>query len=395
LQEYRVDVQATTIHRLLAVERSGHNGNGWRFKHHVGNPLPYRFVVIDEASMLDTDLAAALLSACGPGTHVLFLGDIGQLLPVGHGAPLRDLIAAGVPCGQLTEIHRNAGLIVRACVQIKEGRQFETAQQCNPDAGENLRHVETRTADESIEKLRGILARFRQSGRFDPLWDCQVLVAVNANSKLSRQNLNRLLQAELNSDGLRAEPNPFRVGDKIICLKNSTLPLVGLRPGGTSQNVDEYQDVRDVGGEPISEFVANGDIGCVLGVAPKLTVARFTLPDRTFKIPTGAPALLDDGANESGTGCDFSLAYVVTTHKMQGSEAPCIIAMIDGDAGAMRVTSREWWYTALSRAQRLCITIGKRAVLERQCRRTILDRRKTFLKELLTEEKHQGATAHA
>jgi exodeoxyribonuclease-5/exodeoxyribonuclease V alpha subunit len=333
--------------------------------------------------MVDTDLAAALLAACADGTHVLFVGDRGQLLPVGHGAPLRDLIAAGVPCGELTEIRRNAGLIVRACVQIKAGQRVETAEQYDADAGKNLRHVEVRTAEESIEALRRLLARFRQSGRFDPLWDCQVVVAVNANSRLSRKNLNRLLQMELNPNGLRAEPNPFRVGDKLICLKNSSFPLVDLRPEGEAHNVQHYIEVRDDGGEPVAEFVANGDIGRVLAVAPKLTVASFTLPDRTFKIPMGAPNASDDRDDESGTGCGFSLAYAVTTHKMQGSEAPVIIAMIDDYPGAMRVASREWWYTAISRAQKLCILIGRRDVLERQCRRKTLDRRKTFLKELL------------
>jgi ATP-dependent exoDNAse (exonuclease V) alpha subunit len=177
------------------------------------------------------------------------------------------------------------------------------------------------------------------------------------------------------------------VGDKIICLKNSSFPLVDLQPEGEAHNAQHYIEVRDDGGEPVSEFLANGDVGRVLAVAPKLTVASFTLPNRTFKIPMGTPNTSDDRDDESRTGCDFSLAFALTCHKLQGSEAPVVIAMIDDYPGTMRVASREWWYTALSRAQQLCITIGKRAVLERQCRRTILDRRKTFLKELLTEEK--------
>lgn len=92
---YGVRIEATTIHRLLEIGRNGHDGKGWGFMRNESNPLGKRFVVVDEVSMLDVDLAADLLGACGDGVHVLWVGDPGQLPPVGHGAPLRDLIAAG------------------------------------------------------------------------------------------------------------------------------------------------------------------------------------------------------------------------------------------------------------------------------------------------------------
>jgi hypothetical protein len=47
---------------------------------------------------------AALFAAVPRRANVLLVGDPYQLPPVGHGAPLRDLIDAGVPCGMLTEI---------------------------------------------------------------------------------------------------------------------------------------------------------------------------------------------------------------------------------------------------------------------------------------------------
>ena len=60
-----VDVQAKTIHGTLKVDRNGHDGDGWAFLHNAGNPLPYRFVVVDESSMIDTSLMADLIDACG------------------------------------------------------------------------------------------------------------------------------------------------------------------------------------------------------------------------------------------------------------------------------------------------------------------------------------------
>ena len=71
----------------------------------------------------------------------------------------------------------------------------------------------------------------------------------------------------------------------------------------------------------------------------------------------------------------------MTVHKAQGSEWPVVIVMIDKNARL--VASREWAYTALSRASQLTILIGQRAVLDRQCRVVSLPRRRTFLKELL------------
>ena len=78
--------------------------------------------------MLDTDLAAALFRAVPSGGRVLLVGDPNQLPPVGHGAPLRDMIAVGIPTACLTELQRNSGMIVSACKAIKEGRRFETAE---------------------------------------------------------------------------------------------------------------------------------------------------------------------------------------------------------------------------------------------------------------------------
>jgi exodeoxyribonuclease V alpha subunit len=139
LHDYGVDVEATTVHRLLQI--AGKTADGFKFAHNRDNPLPLRVVFLDEASMLDVDLAAALVAALAPGTHLLLVGDPYQLPPVGHGAPLRDLLAAGLPAGELTEIRRNSGMIVEACRDIKNGYRYKTCDKFD-DAGNNFRSVE-------------------------------------------------------------------------------------------------------------------------------------------------------------------------------------------------------------------------------------------------------------
>ncbi len=114
-----VDLQASTIHRLLQVE--GEGSGGWSFHYNEQNPLPYRFIVVDESSMIDVDLMASLLRACTPTTHILFVGDIHQLAPVGHGRPFYDLQKC-IPTGHLSEIRRNSGRIVQAVRRSGTGR---------------------------------------------------------------------------------------------------------------------------------------------------------------------------------------------------------------------------------------------------------------------------------
>jgi exodeoxyribonuclease V alpha subunit len=104
--------EATTIHRLLEwMPEVG-------FTRGRDNPIEGADVlVVDEASMLSVRLAAALLDAVGPRTHVLLVGDVDQLAPVGPGRVLEDLIDSGVvPTTRLEEIFRQAArsLIVRA-----------------------------------------------------------------------------------------------------------------------------------------------------------------------------------------------------------------------------------------------------------------------------------------
>jgi exodeoxyribonuclease V alpha subunit len=367
MQEHGLEgLEATTIHRLLGVNRNGHDGQGWGFIHNRTNPLKQRHVFVDEASMLDTDTFSCLLDALQDGTHLLLIGDPFQLPPVGHGAPLRDLVAAGVPYGELTETHRNGGDIVRVCKELNEGRPYQPSEAVDVPAGHNVKHVEAPNAKHVMQVLRRLI-RTCPAG-IDATWDCQVLVAMNEKSDIARRPVNTMLQDMLNADGETVKGNPFRMGDKVICTSNTMLPLVVER-GGASE-IPTYDD-----DEEIREFVANGEIGRVVRVQPKLMYVAFDMPRRTVKVPMG-----DSG----GTGCDFELGYAITTHKAQGSQAPVIITLIDD--GAARVCSREWYVTAISRSEKLTITIGRRLTVDKHCKRVSLEGRKTFLRELLEAE---------
>lgn len=110
-------VEAKTIHRLLGSEDG-------KFAHNEFKPLPAKFVVIDEASMLDTKLAAAVVSAVPNAAHIVFVGDIDQLSSVGAGNVLKDIIASGkFPVIRLERIFRQGerSQIVKAAHDILHG----------------------------------------------------------------------------------------------------------------------------------------------------------------------------------------------------------------------------------------------------------------------------------
>jgi exodeoxyribonuclease V alpha subunit len=362
LANRQLNITASTVHRLLGAQP----GDGWRFAYDADNPLPFRFLVIDELSMLDTELASHLFAACAPGTNIVCVGDPYQLAPVGHGAPLRDFIDAGVPHGKLSMIERNRGLLVRACASIKAGEVFETCDAVDLAAGRNLRLIEATDAEQALARVTGILDRFRSSNSRDVFNDVQVLTARNSLRKL----LNKHLQSHLNANGRQVKGRVFREGDKVICLKNSRLAVA--------------QKVR---GGPKEEYVCNGDMGRVVSIQEKSMIVRLRFPERVVRAPLGKTAEREDSGEESedqDTGCAFDLAYCCTTHKYQGSECPVIIAIADPTSGF--VASREWWYTAVSRARDLCILVGRKSVIEQQCGRLSLRDRKTFLTELLKGE---------
>lgn len=359
LEAAGVSLRARTWHSLLGVGNDDSRG-GWSFQHNENNPWPYRIIIGDEWSMVDGSLARAIFAARPRGCHVLLVGDVNQLPPVGAGAPLRDLIASGA-CGygELTEIKRNSGGIVEACAAIRDGKRWEE--------GDNLTLVDATpaTATPAILKLlQGVRAR-----GLDPVWDAQVIVAVNDKSELSRAKLNKILQHELNVNE-EIKGTPFRLADKAVCTKNSKFP-----------RIDKSEDDEDA-------YVANGELAEIIAVESGRLLVSLRITHEGVIVPRGKSSKndSDDGDGESATGCSWDLAYALSSHKMQGSETPIAIVVLDEYPGARRVCSREWLYTSISRAKLHCYLVGKRNVADAMCRVQAIHKRKTLLRQRIQLE---------
>lgn len=371
--------QASTIHSMLEATYDKATG-AFEFQRDADDPLDYDLLIVDEASMIDVRLMESLLNAVRPTTRLLIVGDPYQLPSVGPGSVLRDLIAGGVPSYELTEIHRHAGRIVRACHQIKVG---DLPEPNPPDVriGEvdNWRHLPASTM-EDIRRTVERLVRETLPGRsIDPLWDVQLLSPVNSRGSLSCDAFNALLRPILNQHAHRDLGEAFTIGDKVVRTKNASVEgMLGV----PTDDADYYMDIGGIEPVMVDEVrVVNGDIGQIVGIGQQDFYVRFWYPDRLAKI--------------NKREHELKLAYCLTGHKMQGSEAPVVLLPLHRELSQIPVWTREWMYTSFSRAKRYLITIGNlsaiRPALTRVQRLHRQTRLANYVKELCDGQQSRDA----
>ena len=327
-------LNATTIHRLLQPRPL--SGGGFEFALQ-NQDLPVEVVAVDEASMVNNWLAASLFRAMNPSSFLILVGDQNQLPPVGPGTMLRDLQATG-RFQELTQIRRNAGMIVKSCAAIRDmqvPRFFITPKPgLYTDAEHNVHFVTAERDERKAVKLQQIidvvLSGIRVPNRngdmiqIDPLHDVQFITATHKNPHVGRIALNETLQKQFNPR-MVGEHKRFKIGDKIMCCENTF-----LNPSK--------------GGEKV--FVANGELGVVTVSELKRIHVKITTTGEEVLVPCG----------EDGNG--WELGYAVTCHKSQGSEWMVTVTVMGSDFGSGMVMSREWCYTALSRARELSIVVA-------------------------------------
>jgi len=350
---------ASTIHRLLKYDPAGGG-----FTTNENAPLATDFLVVDEASMLDTRLAAALLQAVPSRAHLLLVGDTDQLPSVGPGNVLKDLIHASssfseisnfksqippppLPVTRLSVIYRQQGQsqIVTTAHAINDGNASPppiAAEVANAHVWADLNFIAATDADDCVRKVTQLVTEFipRQLKWPHPVNDVQILAPMH-KGLAGVANLNAQLQATLNSRarGLRAPGGEFRPGDKVIQLRN---------------NYDKN--------------VFNGDIGTVTAIDPD----AGTL-DATFD---GDPHTFD--RSELG---DLALAYAISIHKSQGSEYPVVIIPLL--KGHFMMLQRNLLYTAITRGKKKVFLVGEPAAYSMAVRNNESKQRITHLREKL------------
>jgi exodeoxyribonuclease V alpha subunit len=329
--------EAGTLHRLLEFDpRAG------GFQLGEQKPLDCDVVIVDEASMIDVLLGAALLSALPDAARLVIVGDADQLPSVGPGALLRDIIDSRVvSVVRLNEIFRQAGesRIVQNAHRILNGDMPESADPESPRA--DFFVVPRREAEEAAETVKELVTvRIPRRFGLDPLRDVQVLTPMH-RGPAGTTALNQLLQATLNPSGPAVEHHGqiFRVGDKVLQLKN------------------DYE-----------REVYNGDLGIIAranGDERKLSV-RFDGRDVDYQ-----EADLDM----------LTLAYATSIHKSQGSEYPAVVIPLLTAHFVM--LSRNLVYTAVTRGKKLCVLVADPRALKLALAEVKREERVTRLAERL------------
>lgn len=369
-----IDLEATTIHRMLGYTYA--EGFGY-FGFNRDNPLPASHIFIDEGSMPSVDLFAHILAARRRNGKVIVCGDTNQVTPIGRGKPLVDMLDMRLPTGRLTEIHRNAGRVVKCCKLIAEQNRFEFSKDgfdiapigSDHDDENLLVDDQWKTPQEQVSVLKDWLIGsqlFDIDGIADPIWDVQVIAPTRKKgSLLSCHSLNPLIQGWLNPDGKQCKGNRFREADKVMCIENG---FYSAAPGCP-------RDVQDDDGKV---YVANGNVGRVIETTERYTIVSFDLPDRIVRFGKTKSKTADDGDEPTGR---LELGYCGTVHKFQGSQAPGIIFVGDESGGSKFVSDRHLVLTAISRMERACVCVAKPATLQDWCRKSHLKHRTTFAVE--------------
>jgi exodeoxyribonuclease V alpha subunit len=331
---------ASTIHRLLGAQgRRDEDGTDFRGSFARGEdwPLDADVVVVDEASMLDVELADALLSACPDGAHLVFVGDVAQLPSIGPGRVLGDLIdSALIPTTELRTLYRQdeGGTIASLAAAVREGDLPPIL-----DAAREVVVVPARGSEQAATRVFQLVTDSIPRALGIPTTHVQVVTPVH-RGPAGTGGLNAVLKAHLNPGSGQRRFDP---GDRVVATANH----LEAEPNG----------------------YANGEVGIVSAVTDGTVTVDFA----------SGPARVSGKAL-----ADLTHGWAITAHRAQGSEFPAVVVVIPPEAS--RMLSRPLVYTALTRAQRhLSIVAAVGPLLRRAVREVGALPRETRLQQALHE----------
>ncbi|WP_395378825.1 ATP-dependent RecD-like DNA helicase [Fructilactobacillus frigidiflavus] len=305
-------IPASTIHRLLGL-----NGND----EEAGNDIDGQLLIIDEMSMVDTELFTKLMKAIPTGMKVILVGDKDQLPSVGPGQVFYDLIRSEIiPKIELNQIHRqgDGSTIIQLAHEIKNGEVPQTLLEKETDRSFIQCHP-----NQVVKVIDQIVAKAKQK-QFKAT-DVQVLAPMY-RGEVGIDRLNNDVQSIMNPSKGKQQKEveyqnlKYRIGDKVLQLVNAP-----------------------------EDNVFNGDIGKVVGIDINKDQKKYL--DKLI--------IAFDQTEVSYTRKDWNqltLAYCTSIHKAQGSEFKMVILPIVPQY--RRMLERNLLYTAVTRASQKLIMVG-------------------------------------
>lgn len=346
-----------TIHRLLGFPKGDRDHGGFVF--HEDNKLPRDIIILDEVSMVDGELFNRLVKAIKTGSKLIMLGDTGQLECIGCMNIAADLIASKeIVSIELSQIHRqaaNSGIITES-IKAREGIQLIEKDWIGTEVRGKLNDLVLDCFSDKSNTFYKVMQH--ASSELEDGTDIMdlMVIAPSYKNESGVDNLNAALQSLYNPD------SPEK---KEVFVQKSSKAWI-LREGDKIINVqnDYYAKNKFTAG------IFNGNIGVIKNIdidANTITVdfqdipGIMILPKKNWK--------------------DLELGYAITCHKAQGSQCKKVIVGLD--FGSFIQLSREWVYTAMTRAIDKCYMVAQNNALRYAVNKNSISVKRTHLVKLL------------
>jgi exodeoxyribonuclease V alpha subunit len=334
---------ASTIHRLLM-------SNGERF---LLETLHGRTVIVDEASMVASDLMAEIIRR-GPARLIL-VGDESQLPPVGKGQPFHDLITHRPDLvAQLTTCYRNTEAVFKAATRIREGKMPEPEEQT---ANEKWSILKCNDQHETHRAIVGMV----EDGLID--FNQDIILCPKNGDKDTPCTVKGLNEAIVNIVNPRDDLDVrLKVGDRVINTKNIA-----------------------------EKDVWNGTTGSVHAIDHDEAVwVRLDIPIVDQKASTPADTVYKDLVRlDKKEARKLELAYALTVHKSQGSQYRKVVVVCLTRDSVSFLLNRPLIYTAVTRTKQECIVAGQMQALFTAVNQTT--NKRTIIQEMARTTKQEKA----
>lgn len=346
-----------TIHRLLGFPKGDRDHGGFVF--HEDNKLPRDIIILDEVSMVDGELFNRLVKAIKTGSKLIMLGDTGQLECIGCMNIAADLIASKeIVSIELSQIHRqaaNSGIITES-IKAREGIQLIEKDWIGTEVRGKLNDLVIDCFSDKSNTFYKVMQH--ASSELEDGTDIMdlMVIAPSYKNESGVDNLNAALQSLYNPDSPKK---------KEVFVQKSSKAWI-LREGDKIINVqnDYYAKNKFTAG------IFNGNIGVVKNIDIDVNTIAVDFQD----IP-GIMILPKKNWK------DLELGYAITCHKAQGSQCKKVIVGLD--FGSFIQLSREWVYTAMTRAIDKCYMVAQNNALRYAVSKNSISVKRTHLVKLL------------
>lgn len=330
---------ASTIHRYLKW-----NHETKEFGVNELNRNEHKFIIVDEVSMIDSELMASLLRGIYHDIKIVFVGDEHQLPSVGPGNVLKDIIASDMfPHVRLANIYRQSdnSYIPVLAQEIKDVADYIDLENKKDDY--NFLACDRKSIK---SMLKNIVNRCIDKGMTEK--DMQILAPMYKGEN-GIDNLNVILQELFNPTSPKL--NEVHIGSLIYRENDKVINLVN----NIDQNIfnGDIGYIKSINTEKASEFMTIDFYG------NRVTIKKDEVP--TIKH-----------------------AYAMSIHKSQGSEFNHVIIPMSSEYN--RMLYNKLLYTGVSRAKKSLVIIGDAASFMYAVKNSYSKERKTSLTELIVNK---------